>query len=212
MLSLQKMTRLNLKYLNKKLRNKTPDEIVDWALSLSNKRIVTTSFGTYSSTLLNLISKKATDINVIWCDTGYNTPETYEYALSLIHKFKLNIHIYKPLLSKSIIDSTYGMPEIYDPKYDEFKEVVKLEPFRRALNEHQPEIWFTNIRFGQTDYRDSKDILSYNKDGILKVSPFYYWTNKDLDEYMIINNLQRNNHYFDITKVLSHRECGIHFQ
>ena len=88
---------------------------------------------------------------------------------------------------------------------------MKLEPFRRALNEHQPEIWFTNIRFGQTDYRDSKDILSYNKDGILKVSPFYYWTNKDLDEYMIINNLQRNDHYFDITKVLSHRECGIHF-
>ena len=168
------MTTLNLKYLNKILKDKAPEEIIDWALNLSNRRIVTTSFGTYSSTLLNLISKKAKDINVIWCDTGYNTSETYEYALNLIHKFRLNINVYKPLLSKPIIDSTYGMPGIYDPKYNEFKEVVKLEPFRRALNDYQPEIWFTNIRFGQTDYRNSKDILSYNKDGILKVSPFFY--------------------------------------
>jgi phosphoadenosine phosphosulfate reductase len=205
------MTTLNLKYLNKILKDKAPEEIIDWALNLSNRRIVTTSFGTYSSTLLNLISKKAKDINVIWCDTGYNTSETYEYALNLIHKFRLNINVYKPLLSKPIIDSTYGMPGIYDPKYNEFKEVVKLEPFRRALNDYQPEIWFTNIRFGQTDYRNSKDILSYNKDGILKVSPFFYWTNKDLNEYMRINNLQRNDNYFDITKVLNHRECGIHF-
>ena len=33
---------LNLETLNKELRDKTPDEIIDWALSLSNKRIVST--------------------------------------------------------------------------------------------------------------------------------------------------------------------------
>jgi phosphoadenosine phosphosulfate reductase len=208
----QNMRPLNLKYLNKKLRNKTPEEIMDWALKLSNKRIVTTSFGLYSSALLNLVSKRDKDINVIWCDTGYNTSETYDFAQCLIHVLKLNIHVYKPLLSKAIIESTFGLPNIHDPKYNEFNEAVKLEPFRRAIQEHQPEIWFTNIRFGQTDFRNSKDILSYSKDGILKVSPFYYWTDKDLDEYIKANNLQKNLNYFDITKVLEHRECGIHFQ
>lgn len=205
------MRPLNLKHLNNKLRNKTPDEIMDWALKLSDKRIVTTSFGSYSSAILNLVSKKDKEIKVIWCDTGYNTRETYEYAYSLIHKLNLNIRIYKPLLNQSKIYSTFGFPSINDPKYDEFREVVKLEPFRRALQEHQPEIWFTNIRKGQTELRNTKDILSLGKDGILKVSPFYYWTDSDLDHYIAQNNLPKNENYFDITKVLKHRECGIHF-
>lgn len=206
------MKTLNLKYLNKKLRNKTPEEIVDWALKLSKKRMVTTSFGSYSSAILNLVSKKDNKINVVWCDTGYNTTETYEFAQDLIHKFKLNINIYKPLLSKTVIESSYGFPNTDDPKFNEFKDIVKLEPCRRALREHQPKIWFTNIRSGQTVFRDSIDILSYSKDGILKVSPFYHWSDQELDEYLKANNLPKNDNYFDVTKVLSHRECGIHYQ
>ncbi len=206
------MIALDLEHLNKELRYKTPEEIVDWALKLSKKRIVTTSFGSYSSSILNLVSKKDKNINVLWCDTGYNTSETYEFAQSLIHKLKLNINIYKPLIGRPLINSNFGLPSIHNPKYDEFKEVVKLEPFRRAIQDHQPEIWFTNIRFGQTNYRNTKDILSYSKDGILKVSPFYHWTDKELDDYLKINELPKNENYFDITKVLNHRECGIHFQ
>ena len=169
---------LNLKNLNKQLKNKSPEEILDWSLKLSNRRIVTTSFGTFSSILLSLITKKDKDIDVIWCDTGFNSTETYEFAQNLIHKLRLNINVYKPLLDKSVIDSTFGLPNINDEKYNQFKEIVKLEPFKRALIEHQPDIWFTNIRNGQTDFRNTKDILSYNKEGILKVSPFYYWSDK----------------------------------
>jgi len=202
---------LNLKNLNKQLKNKSPEEILDWSLKLSNRRIVTTSFGTYSSILLSLITKKDKDIDVIWCDTGFNSTETYEFAQNLIHKLRLNINVYKPLLDKSVIDSTFGLPNINDEKYNQFKEIVKLEPFKRALIEHQPDIWFTNIRNGQTDFRNTKDILSYNKEGILKVSPFYYWSDKELDDYMNINVLQKNQNYFDVTKFFSHRECGIHF-
>jgi phosphoadenosine phosphosulfate reductase len=205
------MRLLNLKYLNNKLRNKAPEEIMDWALKLSDKRIVTTSFGSYSSAILNLVSKKDKEIKVIWCDTGYNTKETYEYAYSLIHKLNINIRIYKPVLNQSKIYSTFGIPNLFDPKFDEFREVVKLEPFRRAIQEHQPEIWFTNISKGQTELRNTKNILSIGKDGILKVSPFYYWTDSDLDRYITLNNLPKNENYFDITKVLKHRECGIHF-
>jgi len=207
-----KMTTLNLKYLNKELRNKTPEEIIDWALPLSKKRIVTTSFGIYSAVLLSTFFRKDKNINVIWCDTGYNAEETYKHAISLINTFKLNIHAYTPLQSKAFIDSTIGLPDIDNPKHDEFTEIVKLEPFRRAIQEHQPDIWFTNIRVRQTEYRSSKDILSYSKDGILKVSPFYYWSDKNLDHYLEEHGLPKNDSYFDVTKVLTNRECGIHLQ
>jgi len=203
---------LNLEALNKELKNKTPDEIIDWALPLSKKRIVTTSFGIYSAVLLNTFFRKDKNIDVIWCDTGYNTPKTYEHAINIIDKYKLNISVYVPLQSKAFIDSTIGLPEVSNPKHEEFAEIVKLEPFKRAIKEHQPKVWFTNIRVRQTEYRKSKDILSLSKDGILKVSPFYYWTDGDLDNYIKAHNLPKNEFYFDVTKVLSNRECGIHFQ
>ncbi len=204
------MFKLNLAEHNEKLRHKTPDEIIDWALAVTDKRIVTTSFGVYSSVLLSTFSKKDPDINVIWCDTGYNNYQTYEHANKLISDLDLNMSIYVPQKTRAYTDITLGLPTVDDPKHEEFTELVKLEPFRRALTEHQPKVWFTNIRVRQTAYRDSLDILSYSKEGILKISPFYYWSDEDLDDYIKVNNLPKNTAYFDPVKALQSRECGIH--
>lgn len=203
---------LNIEFWNKELKNRPPEEIINWALQLSDKRILTTSFGKYSAVLLSTFFKLDKDIKVIWCDTGYNIPETYNHALELREKFQLNIYPYVPKQTKAFIDLTLGFPDVFNPKHKEFTEIVKLEPFRRALSEHQPEVWFTNIRVRQTKLRESKDILSWSKNRILKVSPFYYWTDNDLDNYLNINNLPKNSTYFDPVKVLDNRECGIHLQ
>lgn len=203
---------IDISYWNRELKSKTPQEIIDWALDLTENKIVTTSFGVYSAVLLSTISKRDNNIKVIWCDTLYNTPETYEHAHNLINTFNLKVEKYKPLLSKSVIDATIGIPDVTSPKHAEFTEVVKLEPFRRALAEQKPELWFTNIRVRQTEYRKSKDILSRSKDGVLKVSPYYYWSDEDLDAYIAEQDLPKNQFYFDPTKALQNRECGIHFQ
>ncbi|WP_228852476.1 phosphoadenosine phosphosulfate reductase domain-containing protein [Aegicerativicinus sediminis] len=203
---------LPIEEINRELRYKSPEEIIDWALTLSENRIVTTSFGVYSAVLLSTFYKKDSDIKVVWCDTLFNNDETYEHALNLIRRFNLNIQHFKPLKSKEQIISEVGLPGIDDPLHKEFTNIVKIEPFKRALETVRPDLWFTNIRVRQTEYRNSKDILSYSKDGILKVSPFYYWSDEDLDQYVIDKNLPKNTAYFDPTKVLNNRECGIHFQ
>ena len=204
------MLNIDIAAENKRLRKKTPIEIIEWAITLSQKRVVTTSFGTYSAVLLNAFSKIDKNINVLWCDTGYNNYKTYKHANSLIDNYKLNINIYTPKQTRGYIDVTLGLPTVDDPKHEEFTELVKLEPFRRALEEHKPEVWFTNIRVRQTELRDSKDILSYSNDGILKVSPFYYWIDADLEKHLEENKLPKNPDYFDPVKALQSRECGIH--
>ena len=203
---------IDIQFWNKELKNKSPKEIIHWALQLTDKRIVTTSFGKYSAVLLSTFFKKDKNINVIWCDTGYNIPETYNHALTLMKRYELNIHTYVPKQSKAFTEFTLGLPDIDDPKHEDFTEIVKLEPFRRALKEHEPELWFTNIRIRQTELRNSKDILSFSKDGILKVSPFYYWSDEDLDTYLEENDLPKNSTYFDPIKAFENRECGIHLQ
>lgn len=206
------MIDIDIDVWNKKLRDKSPIEIADWALKLSDNKIVTTSFGIYSAVLLSTISKLDNDIRVVWCDTLYNEPTTYKHADNLIKKYNLNILKYQSLLSKEEIDRTIGLPSLEDDNHNVFSETVKLEPFRRALKEQNPDVWFTNIRVRQTEYRDNKDILSFSKDGILKVSPFYYWTDADLDKYIEDNQLEKNVNYFDPIKALLNRECGIHFE
>ena len=103
-----------------------------------------------------------------------------------------------------------GIPTIEDPKHVIFTEQVKLEPFSRAMKEHQPDVWFTNLRKGQTSFRNSIDIVSKSKDGIIKVSPFYHWTDEALDTYLEENGLPNEFTYFDPTKVANNRECGLH--
>ena len=75
---------------------------------------------------------------------------------------------------------------------------------------HTPDVWFTNLRKGQTTFRNSIDIVSVSADGVLKVSPFYNWSDEQLDVYLKENNLPNEFKYYDPTKVLESRECGLH--
>lgn len=207
-----KIKNLDIQRLNLELRHKSPEEIIKWALTLTENRIVTTSFGIYSAVLLTNIVKQDKGIRVLWCDTLYNHQTTYEHADHLIKKHNLNILKYQSLKTKAEIDATIGLPNLTDDNHAQFSEVVKLEPFRRGLKETNPDLWFTNIRVRQTEYRSKKNILSVSKDGILKVSPFYYWTDADLDAYIEQQNLPKNVNYFDPIKALKNRECGIHLE
>ena len=204
--------KVDINFYNKVLKNKSPDEIISWALKISNKKIVTTSFGVYSEVLLSTISKHDKNIEVVWCDTLFNSLSTYEHAAHLTSKYALNIQKYQAIKSKAEIESDLNFESINDQDFTKFSNLVKIEPFKRALKIHTPEVWFTNIRVRQTAYRNKKDILSYSKEGILKVSPFYYWNDVDLDDYIKLHKLNKNINYFDPVKALKNRECGIHLQ
>lgn len=200
----------NLEKINKDLNGKSPAEIVAWALSVANKPVVTTNFRPYEAAILHLTSVAMTDIKVIWCDTGYNTPNTYRHAEDLISQLSLNIKLYVPKQTEAHRNVVLGIPSVDDPAHKIFTEQVKLEPFKRAMSEHQPDVWFTNLRKGQTAFRDSIDIVSQDKNGVLKVSPFYNFTDEALDVYLQENNLPNEFKYYDPTKQLENRECGLH--
>lgn len=195
---------------NIQLKGIPPEEIVSWVLENTAKAVVTTNFRPYEVAILYAVSQVRPNIPVIWCDTGYNTPNTYRHAEELIKRLGLNIDLYVPKQTTAHRDVVMGIPQIDDPRHAEFTEQVKLEPFRRAMAVHRPQVWFTNLRKGQTALRDSLDILSMGKDGVLKVSPFYHWTDAQLDAYLEERGLPNEHKYFDPTKVLENRECGLH--
>jgi phosphoadenosine phosphosulfate reductase len=205
-----KIMSLYLEQINQELKDKTPLEIISWAISFAKKPVITTNFRPYEVAILKAVTEVQNDIKVIWCDTGYNTPQTYKHAEEIIDTLNLNIHLYTPKQTVAHRNIVIGIPSIEDPKHRIFTEQVKLEPFSRAMKEHQPDVWFTNLRKGQTTFRNSIDIVSKSKDGILKVSPFYNWSDKELDTYLEEKGLPNEFTYFDPTKVTNNRECGLH--
>lgn len=201
---------MNLFQNQEDLSRKSPREVVEWVVKEAKNPVITTNFRPYEAAILHLVTQVAPEIKVIWCDTGYNTPQTYRHVKDLKERLNLNLLTYVPKETVGYRNVVLGIPEVDTPEHRLFSEQVKLEPFRRAMDEHRPDYWFTNLRQGQTAFRDSIDVISVSKSGVVKVSPFYRFSDEDLDAYLEKHDLPNEKNYFDPTKALANRECGIH--
>ncbi len=204
------MIQIDINRVNQELKDKSPQDIVRWAINIAKNPLVTTNFRPYEAAILHLVSVQKKDIKVIWCDTGYNTSNTYKHAEAVIKTLDLNVKLYVPKQTVAHRNVVMGIPDVNDPNHKKFTEQVKLEPFTRAFLEHKPDLWFTNLRKGQTTFRDSIDVVSIDKNGVIKVSPFYNFSDEALDAYLEKHQLPNEFKYFDPTKVLGNRECGLH--
>ena len=196
---------------NAQLEGASPQDVIAWALALDMPPLVTTTFGDHSAVLLHLVTQVDAQVPVLWVDTGYNTSATYRFADRLIDQLKLNIKIYSPRGSSARRNVQMGgIPDVTDPLHSEFTRQVKLEPFKRALSEIQPEVWFTGVRSEQTEFRRSLPIVSRTKENYLKVAPLLHWSERQMDEYLELHGLPNEADYFDPTKAQESRECGLH--
>ena len=203
---------VDIEKINQQFRDASAVDIVAWALSQGKKTIATTSFGKNAAVMLNVISQVDQTVPTVWVDTGYNLRDTYVVADKLIKRIPLDYHVYSPLMTSERRNAIMGgIPTMDDEDmHTEFTRQVKLEPFNRAISEWAPEIWITGIRQQETEHRKSLDVLSWDARGILKVAPLFYWSDKQVEEYMKDNELLSCRHYFDPTKVQDGRECGLH--
>ncbi|BBB28991.1 phosphoadenosine phosphosulfate reductase family protein [Neptunomonas japonica] len=204
---------IDLVAANKALEGKSPQEIVAWAIAQSDNPLVTTNFRPYESVILHMAVQAKPDIKVLWVDSGYNTSATYRFAEKMIQDFNLNVETYIPQQTSARRNVLMkGIPDIDDPLHDEFTRQVKLEPFQRALAQMSPDLWLNAIRKDQTEFRQSLEIVSASKDGIIKVAPLFNWSEAELEAYLLEHNLPNEHDYFDPTKALETRECGLHTQ
>lgn len=204
---------MDLDALNKELRDKSPEDIVRWATQLGKRVIATTSFAPNAAGLLHIITQVDRTIPVVWIDSGYNVPDAYRTAEVIMDRLKPNMQIYIPQITAERRNAIMGgipHPDDDPEVHEEFTRQVKLEPFSKAIEDLQPEVWITGIRRDETEFRKSLDILSWDNRGILKVAPIFYWTEQQLQDYMDEHDLPSCRHYFDPTKVEDGRECGLH--
>lgn len=202
---------MNLDAINRDLDNVSPQEVIAWALEQSDQPVLTTNFGPHEAAILHMATRIQPNIPVVWIDSGYGTEATYRFARKLIERLALNIRIYHPEYSRAYRDTVMGgVPEVDTPDHDAFTRQVKLEPFVRAMAAESPDLWLTAIRKDQTAFRQGLDVVTETQDGYLRVAPLLNWTELDVEEYLVEHDLPIEEDYYDPTKVIGNRECGLH--
>jgi phosphoadenosine phosphosulfate reductase len=199
---------------NSELRHQSPLAIIRRAVAQAKGRaIVSTNFRAYEAVVLHLCVRVQPDMPVLWVDHGYNRPATYKHAEDLKKLLKLNLKAYLPRITAAHRDAIYGEIPTTDDEagLKQFSALMKLEPFQRGMKELAPAVWITALRKLQNPNRAELDIVSEDKNfGALKISPVFYWSDADMENYLKQHHLPNEWDYFDPAKADDKRECGLH--
>lgn len=200
----------DLQALNERFRNARPSEIMRFTIEHARKPVVFTNFRPLAVAFLHLVTQPDKEIPVIWVDHGYNTAETYRHLERLVEHLQLNLQVYSPKMSAAHYSAIHGnIPPLDTPEHDLFSRIVKLEPFNRAMQEIQPDVWLNGIRHDQNAHRKNLDIFTFGSHGTVRVAPMFQLNELDVEEYIYQHELPDNHDYFDPTKGEEHRECGL---
>jgi len=181
--------KLDLIKLNAEFENKTPQEIIAWAVKEFGPDIATTSsFGTTSAVVLHMASQVKPDIRVLFLETGFHFPQTLKFRDDLVSLLKLNVVNLQSVMPREEFKSTYG--NLHEKDTDKCCYLNKVEPLKIALSGLKA--WITAVRRGQADTRKNVQFVEEYEDGIYKINPLATWTSKQMWEYLKAHNLPHN--------------------
>ena len=150
---------------------------------------LTTSFGIQSAVLLHMVSELTANvgrpITVIWVDTGYLPPETYQYAERLVNQLQLQLVVAQSAMSPARMEALHGCLWETDQLGDLelYHRIRKVEPLDRALTDLAVTCWASGVRGSQTDHRKAMEPLDAVRQR-WSLRPLLSWSKRDVYYYM----------------------------
>jgi len=183
---------LNIEELADKYENKSPQEIIDFALkSFSN--IAISFSGAEDVVLIDMAKKTGRDFRVFTIDTGRLHPETYRFIEEVRNTYNLRIEVF--LCNCKDVEklvSEKGLFSFYRDGHKECCNVRKVEPLKRALK--TLDAWITGQRRDQSKTRVNVPVIQKDPtfEGVVKFNPLANWSSKQVWDYIIKNNVPYN--------------------
>lgn len=154
--------------------------------------VASTSFGIQSAVMLDLIAEHAPEIPVVFIDTGYLFPETYQYAEELVKRFGTNLRVYQPALTTARMEALHGrLWEGDEEAAERYATITKIEPMARALRELKADVWLSGVRRSHSRTRADRGFAEQQK-RTLKVYPILDWADAQVSAYMHDRDLPRH--------------------
>ena len=157
-----------------------------------SRLVASSSFGLQASAMLHLIRKHAPDIPIIFVDTGYCFPETYQFSQSFIEDWELDIRVFNPAISAARQEALYG--KLWEQSAEVNKKYAllnKVEPMNRALSEIGGDVWVSGLRRSQSSTRIDRAFAEKQK-ATMKVYPILDWADAQLEAYYHEHDLPRH--------------------
>ena len=187
---------MDIKKINEDLKQKSPEDVLRWALDTFSPDIkIASSFGAEDVVLIDMAIKINPKVRVFTLDTGRLNEETYEVMDRVRQKYKVTIESFFP--DKEAVEKLEREKGFYSfrESVDNRKEccyIRKVEPLSRALK--RTRAWVTGLRREQAVTR--QDIQKVEIDevngGLVKINPLTDWTEKNVWDYIKKNQVPYN--------------------
>ncbi|ADV33568.1 phosphoadenosine phosphosulfate reductase [Candidatus Blochmanniella vafra str. BVAF] len=179
--------------LNQYLESLETEDRIKWAIRhLSDKCILSSSFGVYSSVSVHMMTRYFPDIPIILIDTGYLFPETYRFIDHLKEKMRLNLHVFRSNRSAAWQEARYGkLWEQGAQGVQRYNFINKVKPMKYALKTLQVEVWFAGLRRIQSDSRRGLTIINV-QNNVFKFLPIIDWNDTQMHRYITQYELEYN--------------------
>ena len=185
------MSRDNLAGIGRSFEDRTPQEILRWAVDTYQPRLtMATAFGAEGCAILAMLAVIEPGVHVFNLDTGYQFPETLELRERIRERYGIEVAFVRPDEPVEEMEARFGGP-IYGTRPDLCCRIRKVEPLKRAVEGF--EAWISAIRRDQTPDRARAGILEWDeKFGLVKVNPLANWTRADVWRYIVENDVPYN--------------------
>ncbi|HOK37991.1 MAG: phosphoadenylyl-sulfate reductase [Bacteroidales bacterium] len=186
---------MQIEFLKNRLQNFKSEEILKFLdENYSGEVVFTTSFGAEDQVITDMICRNNLNIRIVTLDTGRLFEETYKVFYSTLEKYRINIEVLypqnKPLEKLLSEKGPYSFYESVENR-KECCYIRKVEPLSRAIRGYK--VWVTGIRAEQSTGRASNQFVEYDeKNKIIKTHPVFRWTLKEINEYIVKNNVPYN--------------------
>ena len=181
--------------ISQSLENKTPQEILSWAVSAYRPRLaMATAFGAEGGVLIAMLAELglAQDVHLFNLNTGYQFPETLETRDRLEDKYGVRVHLVSPDDAIHAAEAEAEQP-LYARAPDRCCHLRKVVPLRDYLAQNDFAAWITAIRRDQTADRAQQPIVGPDpRFGLVKINPLANWNKRNVWDYISRNDVPYN--------------------
>ncbi len=179
-------------------------EVIAWAMETFGSRICITS-SMSDAVVIDLVSRQAPGIDVLFLDTGYHFPETIGTRDAVSAVYPVNVVSVTPAATVTEQDAELG-PKLYARNPDLCCYLRKVVPLEQALGPY--DAWFTGVRREETSARTSTKVVQWDeRRQMVKVNPIVEWTQQDVDDYIESNGVLVNPLIYDGYPSIGCRTC-----
>jgi phosphoadenosine phosphosulfate reductase len=168
----QAMSTEDLALLNKEFETAPASKIIRWAVAeFGSSLVLAASFE--DLVLVDLATKVAPEIEVIFLDTEAHFPETLAFVEEARVRYGLNLTVTKP------------GPEAaaYPCGSEQCCQFRKVAPLRQAVAGNQA--WMTSLKRVDGPTRADAPVVAWDDAfGLVKINPLVTWTNADIATYL----------------------------